>query len=720
MRIPCFAKLLAHLLAPISLAAGLIDVGKPYLVPEIPAAKDFAQVVYIDPDAPSGGSGTIESPYTSLSGLVSNTAYLIKAGKILTQTVTNPPGNIYFGRYGEGPNPILRSADQVVAVGAVTHVTFDGIDIEKYGSGGYDTIFSLNTSASHVTFANLRIVGLEGTGGAYPHTGCKSKCSFLTFYNCEIGNVRSDALYPNSVSDLTVVSCYFHHINLSQGPGDALQIGADSHRLYFANNYVDRGDTTGKFGLAAITDGGTDIVCEWNTFVSPLAGNGGASIYWVVTDRNICSKNLIISTTSISGIASFNVCANLPEPYGVRDNHFYGPGNPFYGFTPTATDNLRFNNQAAYEDYLEQNQLEPYGSDLFRNPDLSPPSAPSSLVAIPGSGYVDLSWDAASDDVGVLDYRVVINGGTPVSAGAVLQARVRDLELETTYQFRVIAVDAAGNESVPSEPVEATTLGAVSTIQGWTYDDIGTIEISGSYDLTDGVYTLNASGSDIYGTADSFGFLHTVLHGDGSITARITSIQNTNSWAKCGVMLRESLQPGAAHASMIANPGGLLSFQRRTVSGGTAPTGINVQTDGLPGWVRIVREGNKLDAYGSTDGLSWQLVGSVTISLPPDVYLGLALTSHSSSKLNTSTLDHVELTGDHDLIIPEPSSPILTIIRDSAGQPLLQWAPGEVTLEETTSPEGPWTEITPQPTSPFAIPEPLPDGRRFYRLKSPE
>lgn len=383
--------LLAASFAVATASAALIDIGKPYLVPEVKTAADFSNVVYIDPDATTNGSGTIESPKNTLSGLtlVSDTAYLIKAGTVLLQKLNNPPGNFYLGRYGQGANPALRGNPGIVAIGAVNDVTIDGVDIECYGTQSYDKAISVNASASHVTFANLSFIGLKGPTGRYPHYGLLSKCAFLTFYNCEIAYMHADALYPNSVSDMTVVSCYFHHINLSGGPGDALQIGADSHRLYFANNYVDRGDTTGKFGLAAITDGGTDIVCEWNTFVSPLAGNGGASIYWVVADRNICSKNLIISTTVISGIASFDVCANKPAPYGVRDNHFYGPGNMFYGFSPSATDNISFVNEAAYDAYLQANGRTPYGSDIFRAE--PPPSL--SFLREETTGTLQLQWE---------------------------------------------------------------------------------------------------------------------------------------------------------------------------------------------------------------------------------------------------------------------------------------------------------------------------------------
>src|SRR5206468_4843161 len=41
------------------------------------------------------------------------------------------------------------------------------------------------------------------------------------------------------------------------------------------------------------------------------------------------------------------------------------------------------------------------------------------------------------------------------------------------------------------------------------------------------------------------------MTGDGTIVARVASVQNTNSWTKAGVMIRESLAPGATNAFMF-------------------------------------------------------------------------------------------------------------------------------------------------------------------------
>jgi len=64
-----------------------------------------------------------------------------------------------------------------------------------------------------------------------------------------------------------------------------------------------------------------------------------------------------------------------------------------------------------------------------------------------------------------------------------------------------------------------------------------------------GTFTEAGSGTDIWdvGTAgdyrDEFHYAYKMLTGAGSITTRVVSVQNTNGWAKAGVIIRETLEP---------------------------------------------------------------------------------------------------------------------------------------------------------------------------------
>ena len=55
--------------------------------------------------------------------------------------------------------------------------------------------------------------------------------------------------------------------------------------------------------------------------------------------------------------------------------------------------------------------------------------------------------------------------------------------------------------------------------------------------------------------------------------------------------------------------------------------------------------GNTFTAYKSTNGTSWTQVGTASITMASQVYIGLVVCSRSTSTLNTSTFDNVSLSG---------------------------------------------------------------------------
>ena len=189
----------------------------------------------------------------------------------------------------------------------------------------------------------------------------------------------------------------------------------------------------------------------------------------------------------------------------------------------------------------------------------------------------------------------------------------------------------------------------------WADEDIGPPALPGSASVSSGSFTVTASGADIETTSDQFHFVQGPLSGDGTILVRVASVQNTNPWAKAGVMIRETLSPNSTHAMMVLTPGNGLAFQRRTTTGGTTAhtPGANVVA---PYWVKLVRAGNTFTGYSSPDGVTWTLVGSDTISMATNVYAGLALTSHDNTLLCTATMDSVGAPPSAALTTPAPGA----------------------------------------------------------------
>src|SRR4029079_2271535 len=59
---------------------------------------------------------------------------------------------------------------------------------------------------------------------------------------------------------------------------------------------------------------------------------------------------------------------------------------------------------------------------------------------------------------------------------------------------------------------------------------------------------------------------------------------------------------------------------------------------------KLVRTGNSIVASISADGSAWSIVGTTSVSMTSNVFVGLAVTSHDTKILNTSSFDSVTVT----------------------------------------------------------------------------
>jgi len=206
--------------------------------------------------------------------------------------------------------------------------------------------------------------------------------------------------------------------------------------------------------------------------------------------------------------------------------------------------------------------------------------------------------------------------------------------------------------------------------------------------------TMTAAGADIWGTADQFHFAYKRLSGGGSITARVVSITNTDPWAKAGVMIRDSLEPGSAHAMVIVSPSSGVSFQRRLTADGASESDT-IAGITAPQWVKLTRNGNNFTAEYSANGTTdWQMLGvPLTIPMLADVYIGLCLTSHNVNETCTAEFSNVTTAGtgqwqSQDIGIESNiGEQLYVVLQDSAGSSAVVKYPD---LAATTI--GTWTE----------------------------
>lgn len=193
---------------------------------------------------------------------------------------------------------------------------------------------------------------------------------------------------------------------------------------------------------------------------------------------------------------------------------------------------------------------------------------------------------------------------------------------------------------------------------GWTDQDIGSPGLAGSASDNNGLWTVTGGGSDIWNNADQFNLVSTNFTGDGTLTAHVTSLQNSDpgsGWSKAGLMFRNDNTAGSANVALVATAGQGVSFQWRDTAGDSSDF-FAPGAGAVPVWLQLVRSGQNFTGYYSMDGTNWVLVSSQTISLNSTVLAGLAVTAHNNSALNTATFTNFSA------FIPPP--PIFGVYRE--------------------------------------------------------
>ena len=195
-----------------------------------------------------------------------------------------------------------------------------------------------------------------------------------------------------------------------------------------------------------------------------------------------------------------------------------------------------------------------------------------------------------------------------------------------------------------------------------------------------GTYTMTGSGRDIWDNADAFHYAYKTLIGAGSIVARVESLQNTNAWAKAGVMVRETLDVGSKHGMMIISAASGASFQRRTDTDG-ASTSDDVAGIAAPYWVKIERTpAGMFGASYSEDGITWRSAGaSLNISMGATVHIGLAVTSHDAALTCEAVFSNVTTTGNVSVqwtnqdigIASNAAEPLYVAVSNASGAPAI-------------------------------------------------
>ena len=194
---------------------------------------------------------------------------------------------------------------------------------------------------------------------------------------------------------------------------------------------------------------------------------------------------------------------------------------------------------------------------------------------------------------------------------------------------------------VPASALWHTPTGVIGVPPPWISGTVGVTGITGSAVGNGADFSISGGGSGIGGTADSFHFVYQPLTSNGEMIARVAALQNTNSLAKAGVMLRTSTDANSANVFMSLTPTSGAIFQARTVSA-AATSSVVMSGKKAPNWVRLVRIGTSVTGWISSDGITWTQVGAaVTVPLGATPVIGLGVTSANNATRALAIFDQV-------------------------------------------------------------------------------
>lgn len=228
----------------------------------------------------------------------------------------------------------------------------------------------------------------------------------------------------------------------------------------------------------------------------------------------------------------------------------------------------------------------------------------------------------------------------------------------------------------------------------WSGVDIGSVGTKGEtlVHADQSSLTLLGAGTDIWSTSDSFHMATERISGDGTIVTRVDDVQEIDDWTKAGVMFRQSLAPDAPNVFIHVTPHRGAVMQARPAQGAeTTEPGWNYDLH-PPLWLKLERTGDVFTGSYSEDGEAWQVLGTATVEMSEDIYVGLAVTSKDPS---TPARAQFEAAGVK-----------------SEGRPPQENPP----TPEPTPPSPPTP--TPTPPSPDPNPQPEPEKPGGDRLKS--
>lgn len=171
---------------------------------------------------------------------------------------------------------------------------------------------------------------------------------------------------------------------------------------------------------------------------------------------------------------------------------------------------------------------------------------------------------------------------------------------------------------------------------------------SAEYDAKEKAYVVSGGGENMWGVADHFHYVYKKMSGDFNVTATIEFVGTRPATGtpdphrKACLVIRQTLDSDAVYADAAAHGSGLTSLQWRDAKGGVTH---EVQSDAIgPRRLRLEKRGNYVSMSIAAAGEELHPAGGAArIEFTGEFYVGLAVSAHSTARIETVKFSDVEI-----------------------------------------------------------------------------
>ncbi len=237
---------------------------------------------------------------------------------------------------------------------------------------------------------------------------------------------------------------------------------------------------------------------------------------------------------------------------------------------------------------------------------------------------------------------LAVTGATLNPDGATVILATDPLVYGSNYSIVINRVNDLAN--IPNTIATNTTV----TFQAMPFVpyDIGNPSMESTVIFATNGLNVTTEGGDFGGTTDQGNLSYQIYSGNFDVCVRVADLGLSDIFAKAGLMARETLTNDGRFAASFATPAmNGTFFEWRDPAGSTASKAGDFPANYPNTWLRLQRVGNTFAGYAGYDGQTWTELGSDTISMSNQVYLGFAVSSDNTNQTTTAQfLDFASVT----------------------------------------------------------------------------